>query len=37
MVLFLVAALAAAALLASILLSDRRIARKSRAQHANDD
>jgi predicted unusual protein kinase regulating ubiquinone biosynthesis (AarF/ABC1/UbiB family) len=37
MVLFLLAALAGAALLASILLSDRRIARKSRAQHANDD
>jgi len=37
MVLFLLAALAGAALLTSILLSDRRIARKSRAQHANDD
>jgi ubiquinone biosynthesis protein len=37
MVLFLLAALAGAALLASILLSDRHIARKSKAQHANDD
>jgi hypothetical protein len=37
MVLFLLAALAGAALLASVLLSDRRIARKSKAQHANDD
>jgi len=37
MVLFLLAALAGAALLASILFNDRRIARKSRAQHAHDD
>lgn len=37
MVLFLLAALAGASLLASILLNDRRIARKSRAQHAHDD
>ena len=36
-VLFLLAALAAAGLLASILLNDRRIARKSRAQHARED
>ena len=37
MVLFLLAALAGAALLGSILLNDRRIARRSRAQHAHDD
>ena len=36
-VVFGLAALAAAALLVSILLSDRRIARRSKAQHANDD
>jgi predicted unusual protein kinase regulating ubiquinone biosynthesis (AarF/ABC1/UbiB family) len=36
-VVFGLAALAAAALLGSILLSDRRIARRSKAQHANDD
>ena len=36
-VVFGLAALAAAALLGSILLSDRRIAQRSKAQHANDD
>jgi predicted unusual protein kinase regulating ubiquinone biosynthesis (AarF/ABC1/UbiB family) len=36
-VVFGLAALAAAALLGSILLSDRRIARRSKAQHARDD